>query len=697
MPIERKSAARAIAGAAANRGTRSRSSRRAARRRAAAARTASSCAGRRRPAAAARAARSRRRRRRSRAAAPRARRRGRAAARGRARGVPRRNGGVLSPPKSSTRTVAVRPASGGQHGLERRAVGGLVGQAGASRNASSVRSRPTPSAPAARPARTSAAVAALTSTRTRTPSRVTAGSPRGGLGARALALAARAGRCGRRRRAPAAGASASVPAPPSTRERRTVGDGEQRRPEPDGHRHAEPARDDRGVRGRRRRRRARCPRRRRRARPRRRGRGRAATRITAARRVPRLARSAPPSRRRGRAAPERAHVVGARGQRLVGERRDQVGVHARRRRRARRRAGARRAARPPRARRRAPGRRPSARRSRRSRPRPRGRRRAAARRAPRAPRPRRRARCGRAAPAPPGARASASGGAGGDRRVETPGAPGRLAGRRRQALQQPLAHQPWGSRARPSAATISADEVAPGSWWPIGALAEVGRAALARLHRHRRAGALLRGGRGRGDRLAEVARRPRRPRAAPATAGSERVDHRLVAGLGRAELDHAGQRRVERVGERGPVERRRVADRPAGAAQGGPPQGPARAADLRDQRLARGDQLLAGRLVAASPALSTTARKPRVMLTPWSPSPIAESSCVRWLASASTAEATSLHPAGDVDGGGHGGLGAHGSRTPAERGGVDGSIPQRGRARRRARAPSATRRPSRAT
>ena len=29
------------------------------------------------------------------------------------------------------------------------------------------------------------------------------------------------------------------------------------------------------------------------------------------------------------------------------------------------------------------------------------------------------------------------------------------------------------------------------------------------------------------------------------------------------------------------------------------------------------------------------------MLTPWSPSPIAESSCVRWVASASTAEATS--------------------------------------------------------
>ena len=80
--------------------------------------------------------------------------------------------------------------------------------------------------------------------------------------------------------------------------------------------------------------------------------------------------------------------------------------------------------------------------------------------------------------------------------------------------------------------------------------------------------------------------------------GPERVDHRLVAGLGRAELDHAGERRVERVGERRPVERRRVADRAAGAAQGGAPQRPARAADRRDQRLAGDDQLLAGRLGA---------------------------------------------------------------------------------------------------
>ena len=41
--------------------------------------------------------------------------------------MPRRNGGVLSPPKSSTRTVAVRPPSERQHGFEHPPVRGLVG------------------------------------------------------------------------------------------------------------------------------------------------------------------------------------------------------------------------------------------------------------------------------------------------------------------------------------------------------------------------------------------------------------------------------------------------------------------------------------------------------------------------------------------------------------------------------------------
>ena len=65
-----------------------------------------------------------------------------------------------------------------------------------------------------------------------------------------------------------------------------------------------------------------------------------------------------------------------------------------------------------------------------------------------------------------GALASAGGGPAATARIEDPGAPGRLAGRGREPPQQPLAHQPCGPRARPSAATISAEDVAPGSWWP---------------------------------------------------------------------------------------------------------------------------------------------------------------------------------------------------------------------------------------
>src|SRR4051794_37540193 len=63
------------------------------------------------------------------------------------------------------------------------------------------------------------------------------------------------------------------------------------------------------------------------------------------------------------------------------------------------------------------------------------------------------------------------------------------------------------------------------------------------------------------------------------------------------------------------------------------------------------------------------------MLMPWSPSPIAESSCVRWSASASMAAADPVIQS-STDSTWLTAIGAPTLRPPAERGGVDGSIPQ---------------------
>ena len=92
-------------------------------------------------------------------------------------GRPRRNGGILSPEKSSSRTVARRPASRQSIGVSRAMCSAGVGQASAPRKGISVRSSPTPAAPAASPRLTSAADAALHITVISWPSLVRTDAP----------------------------------------------------------------------------------------------------------------------------------------------------------------------------------------------------------------------------------------------------------------------------------------------------------------------------------------------------------------------------------------------------------------------------------------------------------------------------------------------------------------------------------------
>ena len=179
-----------------------------------------------------------------------------------------------------------------------------------------------------------------------------------------------------------------------------------------------------------------------------------------------------------------------------------------------------------------------------------------------------------------------------------PGGAERGARRRRVAAEGDLGH--GASRtARSRAATTIATDVAPGSWCPterspryearplratIGTVARMPSSAAARAP---------------GEGVARAS--PRRPATARSAsiAGAQRVDHRLVAALGRAELDDRGERRLERVDERlgldllGVAERLRPALRKAGA-----PERAAGAADRRDERRAGGDQELARRRAA---------------------------------------------------------------------------------------------------
>ena len=184
-------------------------------------------------------------------------------------------------------------------------------------------------------------------------------------------------------------------------------------------------------------------------------------------------------------------------------------------------------------------------------------RRAGARRAPRAPRRRRRARSGRR-PAPRGARPPAGRG----RRRP----PGRAAGRgrppRRATPEGPAA------AARPSAlgaegAPERGDDQRRGRRTRVlvadGALAEVGRPALARLHRHRRARALLRGGRRPRRSPRRGLRRPRRPRAArPRRVRARRPSSCRRARPRRARPRRPAPRRARRraPGRRAPARRR---------------------------------------------------------------------------------------------------------------------------------------------
>ena len=256
------------------------------------------------------------------------------------------------------------------------------------------------------------------------------------------------------------------------------------------------------------------------------------------------------------------------------------------------------------------------------------------------------ARRGRARPAPGAARCgtvSAATAAPPSTRAQPIARPGEAG----QPAQDPLDHQPGVTRARPSAADDQRRRGRARVLMADRALAEVRRAALARLHRHGGARALVRGVGRRGERVAASASPASSRSRSAATAGPSASTIVLSPGSAAPSSDHARERRVERADQRGPVERRRVADRAARAAERGAPQRAARAADGRDERLAGQDQPLAGAGSSASARAASTARIPRVMLIPWSPSPIAESSCVRWSASASTAAADLGHPGVD--------------------------------------------------
>ena len=199
----------------------------------------------------------------------------------------------------------------------------------------------------------------------------------------------------------------------------------------------------------------------------------------------------------------------------------------------------------------------------------------------------------------------------------------------------------------------------------------------------------------RGERLA---RRRRRSRSA-ATAGRERVDHRLVARLGGAELDDAGERRVERGGER--RRRRAPARRRARGRRGGAPMphsGPLAPPTVETSVLPARISSLPGRRARPAPAERLAHRvEParHVDAVVAVADRGVELRQVVGLAPSTAAAISSIqavtvrHCHGDL-------RCSPRSRSPAQRGGVDGSIPQLRRARRRARAASATRPPSRA-
>ena len=190
------------------------------------------------------------------------------------------------------------------------------------------------------------------------------------------------------------------------------------------------------------------------------------------------------------------------------------------------------------------------------------------------------------------------------------------------------------------------------------ALAEVGRAALARLHRHGR----------------PRARPPRRPRPArrrrPAPPASDRRAQRRAPpararrpsscrrGL-RRRGPHGGDARLERARQRFAVDGRRApSERPA-ARRTEPHSGPLAPPTVETSVLPASTQQRPGGSASSWPASALpTAVKPRFMLMPWSPSPIAASSCVRWSACARHVGGGLAHP-GDDGGGVHDGQGRH--------------------------------------
>ena len=158
-----------------------------------------------------------------------------------------RNGGVLSPPKSSVRTVAIAAGEQRQHRLSSAACWASLGHPSASRNASSLRSRPTPSAPASSAASTSATVPALASS---AGGARPASPPDQPLGAGAPPPR------GRRRSAARAARGLPSSIPPQTRppvrvhrQRSPSGTASSAGPDPGHEGNRQRAGDDRGVRG----------------------------------------------------------------------------------------------------------------------------------------------------------------------------------------------------------------------------------------------------------------------------------------------------------------------------------------------------------------------------------------------------------------------------------------------------------------
>ena len=262
----------------------------------------------------------------------------------------------------------------------------------------------------------------------------------------------------------------------------------------------------------------------------------------------------------------------------------------------------------------------------------------AARRAPRAPRPRRAsAACARstssraplaAAPSrarPPRRRARARS------RSPGPARPGARAGSARPSARgdEGAAERPDDQRGRGRARVLMTH----------GALAEVRRAALARLHRRGGARALVRGVGGRRQRVG----RARRPRRAARAARPPRGRARRPSSCRPARRPRAPGPPPSAASSAptsaGPSSSPSPTARPA-RRSAEPHSGPLAPPTVETSVLpARIRRLPGARLVGVGQRGESPARIPRVMLIPWSPSPIAESSCVRWSASASMAAA----------------------------------------------------------